>query len=526
MEYITTTCGTQLTYMPDSIGQGGMKTVYISPDKNYVVCKYTDPTKVTRQDRKRVEKIVSTYRQTIFQNAGGAYFKNLMCWPTYVFDNPRDGFGVVCPVYPSNFFFKTGKNQFARTPKPGKEKNGRWFLSLYQRNCLHDSELGDFASYLRMALLLARSVRRLHSAGIVHSDLSHNNVLLDPVKRTICIIDMDTIVVQDMHPPEIQGTPGYIAPEVMETLRLSVKDSKKNLVSQQTEIHSLAVMIYELLMYRHPLKGPKVHDAADPARDEELMMGKRALFIEHPKDPSNRPNRRWAQRYYGSKKLRKNKKVEYLPWALPDDTPYTILGPYLAPLIEQAFVTGLHNPSERPSAREWEKALIRTADNILPCSNPQCSQKYFIYNQSVKPKCPYCKTQYKHHLPMLEFYYTQKDNKFSPENHRKVLWHGASLFPWHINRFVNPNEKLESHQREALARVVYKGGKWYFRNKRLKDYRVYDATSNVLPQSVIEIGKDFELKQGQQILLDPSNRGGRLAIVRFAHKSGSSRASK
>ena len=522
MEYITTTCGTQLTYMPTSIGEGGMKIVFMSPDKNYVVCKYKHPTKVTRQDRKRVGKIVSAYRQTIFQNAGGHYFKNLMCWPTYIFDNPRDGFGVVCPVYPSNFFFETGRNEFARSPKPGKEKNGRWFLSLYQRNCLHDSELGDFASYLRMALLLARSVRRLHSAGIVHSDLSHNNVLLDPVKRTICIIDMDTLVVQDMHPPEIQGTPGYIAPEVMETLYAPMSDPNKNLVSQQTEVHSLAVMIYELLMYRHPLKGPKVHDASDPKRDEELMMGKRALFIEHPENPSNRPNKRWAQRYYGSKKLRKNKKVQYLPYALPDDTPYTILGPYLAPLIEQAFITGLHNPSKRPSAREWEKALIRTADNILPCSNSKCEQKYFIYNLSVKPRCPYCETIYKYHLPMLELYYTHKGDKFSSENHRKVLWHGASLFPWHVNRFVNPNEQLKEDQRGPLAKIFYKRGKWYVRNTGLKGHRVYDANGNELPQSEIAIGKDFELEQGQQILLDPSNRGGRLAIVRFAHSSGSS----
>jgi hypothetical protein len=50
----------------------------------------------------------------------------------------------------------------------------------------------------------------------------------------------------------------------------------------------LAVLIYMYLLYRHPLRGGKVHDVNDPQRDENLAMGENALFIEHPTDPSNR----------------------------------------------------------------------------------------------------------------------------------------------------------------------------------------------------------------------------------------------
>lgn len=517
MEYVTTTCGTQLEYLPDIIGEGAMKIVYMSPNKKYVVCKYKEEAKVTIQDRERVKKIVTTYRQTIFQNTGGTYFQDKMCWPTHMFDNPKDGFGVICPVYSTNFFFNIGRNEFVNSPKAGKEKNGRWFLSLFQRNCLHQSELGEFTSYLRMALLLAQSVRRLHSAGIIHSDLSNNNVLLDPIGRTICIIDMDTLVVKDMFPPAIQGTPGYIAPEVMDTLYLPINDSRKKLVTQKTELHSLAVMIYELLMYRHPLRGPKIHDPTDPKKDEDLMMGKRAVFIEHPTDLSNRPNSKWVQEYYGKKKLRNNTKIVYLPWGLPDKTPYTILGPYLSPLIEKAFVKGLHDPSNRPQARDWEKALVRTVDNILPCSNKNCTQKFFIYNEQIRPTCPYCGTQYGHQLPMLELYYTQKDNQYTSENHRVVLFHGSALFTWHINRFVVPNEKLQPEQREAVARIIYRDGKWLFVNKSLKNLLVIDS----IEKESKPIFAQFELKQGMKLILD-SDRGGRLAVVRFAHQSGTS----
>ena len=50
----------------------------------------------------------------------------------------------------------------------------------------------------------------------------------------------------------------------------------------------LAVLIYMYLLYRHPLRGGRVCDM-DPSKDEELSMGEKALFIEDPNDPSNRP---------------------------------------------------------------------------------------------------------------------------------------------------------------------------------------------------------------------------------------------
>jgi hypothetical protein len=47
-------------------------------------------------------------------------------------------------------------------------------------------------------------------------------------------------------------------------------------------------MIYMYLLYRHPLKGGKIHDL-DTEKDDLLAMGEKALFIEHPQDASNRP---------------------------------------------------------------------------------------------------------------------------------------------------------------------------------------------------------------------------------------------
>ena len=130
------------------------------------------------------------------------------------------------------------------------------------------------------------------------------------------------------------------------------------------------------LLYRHPLRGGKVWDL-DPGKDEELAMGEKALFIEHPTDKSNRP------------------KVDQLnPSELPQGDvtklPYTICGPYLKALFDRAFIDGLHNPTARPSAAEWETALVKTADLVQPCQGAKCNAHWFVPDNSTKPRCPFC----------------------------------------------------------------------------------------------------------------------------------------
>ena len=45
-----------------------------------------------------------------------------------------------------------------------------------------------------MCLKIARAMRRLHAAGLAPSDLSSNNVLVDPLSGNACIIDCDGLV--------------------------------------------------------------------------------------------------------------------------------------------------------------------------------------------------------------------------------------------------------------------------------------------------------------------------------------------
>ena len=83
--------------------------------------------------------------------------------------------------------------------------------------------------------------------GLAHSDLSYNNILIDPVTKSANIIDLDGLVVPGMFPPEVIGTADFIAPEVLSTKHLDIKDPKRALPNQKTDLHALAVLIYMYL---------------------------------------------------------------------------------------------------------------------------------------------------------------------------------------------------------------------------------------------------------------------------------------
>ena len=97
----------------------------------------------------------------------------------------------------------------------------------------------------------------MHAAGLAHSDLSYKNILVDPVSGSASVIDVDGLVVPGKYPPDVVGTPDFIAPEVVRTSHLSKDNPDRYLPSIATDKHALAVLIYMYLLYRHPLRGGK-----------------------------------------------------------------------------------------------------------------------------------------------------------------------------------------------------------------------------------------------------------------------------
>ena len=219
----------------------------------------------------------------------------------------------------------------------------------------------------------------LHQVGLVFSDLSYNTFLIDPLSGSACLTSYDQLV-RFNNPCYTLPSADFVPPEYIANRMPNIDDNKCYIANIETNNHALAVLIYLLLLYRHPLRGGKVHDM-DSTKNEELTMGVKALFIEHPTDKSNVPN------------------IEILsPLELPqgdiNKLPYTICGPYLKDLFDKAFIDGLHNPVKRPIAEDWVTALSKTMDLLLPCKNPVCESKrrsQHRYQYHLKPS-QYCGT--------------------------------------------------------------------------------------------------------------------------------------
>jgi serine/threonine protein kinase len=493
---LTTTTGQPVEYIDEMIGQGGMKDVYFSPKKDYVIAFFRSKPDSLLLDR--LTMISETYRKRIFDQDGGDYWRQVFCWPTgMVVDGDR--VGVVVPTYDKTFFFEHGSRNNDMLKIKGKEKEGKWFASANNRNRFIDPiELGDWSTHLRMCIQLARATRRMHNAGLSHSDLSYKNCLVDPKNGRACLIDLDGLVVPGRYPPDVVGTPDFIAPECVATAHLNRNDPNRKLPSIATDQHALAVLIYMYLLYRHPLRGKKLHDASDPQKDDALLMGKGALFIEHPTDGSNRINV-------------KNVRPSELPWADTIKVPYTITGPYLSELFKRAFIDGLHEPSRRPTAQEWEDALVKTVDLIQPCLNSKCDQKWYVFDNSTKPVCPYCGTPHKGKLPVLNLYSSRTAGRFMPDNHRVMVYTNQSFFSWHANRLISPNEKLKQSDKKRIAYFVNHAGAWWLVNEAMTDLT---DKSDPNQDRVIAVGEKIELKDGQKLLLS-KEMGGRVVVVQM-----------
>lgn len=470
--------GRKIPYViTDNPPRGGMKYTYFAPDRSYVVQFYNDPGKADSNMTERLKAIIGRYNPTLPESEGGAlgtdkklaeYFSERFCWPTDLVVAPE--IGLVSPTYPKSFFFDEHASKFLDLK--GKDKKSNWFTS-GNRRFLNRSELGDFRSMMQMSLLLARSIRRLHQAGLAHSDLSNNNVLIDPKSGNCVVIDIDSLVVPGLFPPEVAGTRGYIAPEVLATMELDKNDPRRMIPSSVTDLHALAVLIYEYLFLRHPLMGPKIFSAESAEKDDLLGLGEMALFIEDPNDTSNRP--------------------ASLKNTIKD------VGPILEELFLRAFSYGLHDPPLRPSAMEWERGLVRTWDMLHRCANAECEHKWFVLYDVSNPVCPFCGTKIaEKNVVRFELYSEVRGHRGEWKKYSEMdIVNNTPLFKWHMQSNVFADEKADDTMQ---AYACCHNGEWFLINKH--------ASGMLSPQgNPVPAGQAIRISDGTVFRASSSERG-------------------
>ena len=190
--------------------------------------------------------------------------------------------------------------------------------------------------------------------------------------------------------------------------------------------------------------------------------------------------------------------------------PYTICGPYLKALFDRSFITSLHQPASRPIANEWEIALVKTLDLMQPCLNKSCKQKWFVFDNTTSPKCPFCNTPYDKKLPILNLYSSKMAGKYLPDNHRIMVYHNQYLYKWHVDRTVFPNERIKKADTKPVGYFVFHQNKWMFINQTLTSLK------HITEDKIIPIGDSIELKDGIQILFSDKETA-RLAAIQMVN---------
>jgi DNA-binding helix-hairpin-helix protein with protein kinase domain len=435
------------------LGKGSQKRVYLTTDKKYVVAIYVKDLEPVEQDR--LKDLIENYRLSIYGKSCKTYWQKLMAWPVDYIITPQGKWGLVIPFIPDKFRFQKGDLK-------GEEKKPNWFWAKNASHMVDSKEKGNWRKYLLNTLHLSRGIRKLHATGIAHSDISFNNVLVDPESGLVNILDLDDLNVLGKYQANVAGTPGFIAPEVVKAMQ----EKKEGVIpSTETDLHALAVFIYMLLLRRHPLEGKKVW-SEDPGEDEQFQKGAKALFVEDSNDTSNRI---------------KDKKENY-PWSDTERLPYSITGPFISPLIKNAFETGLHHPAERPLAGEWEYALAKTLDLLVPCSNSKCKEQWFVFNKYGR--CPFCGAALGKEWIVVNLHkYDERKGEYVFEKKQLIPFHGKKLHLWHTDSNVLFNENLNPQQLKSQAFFQEHNGEMYIVNERLTVFKAFDANGKAMQNS-------------------------------------------
>ena len=87
-------------------------------------------------------------------------------------------------------------------------------------------------------------------------------------------------------------------------------------------------------------------------------------------------------------------------------------------------------------------------------------------------------------------------------------WTGQSIYAWHTNNMIAPNERLTAEQTKRKGYFVLHNDVWWLVNEDMPDL------TDVANKTQIPIGGKIELKDGVQILFSKQD-GGRLAVVQM-----------
>lgn len=242
-------------------------------------------------------------------------------WPLDMISGNNGTFGYVMELRPKEY--RNIPDLLNRKVEPNFEK---LFLAVYN---------------------LTKEYNLLHQKGYSYKDISEQNVFFKPDTGEVLICDNDNVSINGMADSGVYGTMRFMAPEIVRG---------EAIPSRNTDLYSLAVLIFNMLFISHPLEGKneaKIHALDDKANI--MLFGTKPIFIFDPNNIENRP----------------------VPGIHDNAIIYWDLYPqFLKDLFIKAFTDGVTNPTKRIVERIWMDASIRLLDSIMIC--PNCGAEVFF----------------------------------------------------------------------------------------------------------------------------------------------------
>lgn len=287
------------------LGAGGQAEVYrVTTDGTDYALKWYYPGTATPQQHAALERLIS-------EKAPSREF----LWPIALcVGRDNSEFGYIMPIRPSSF------------------------SSLYDLVTRRVDP--SFYVVLTAGMNLSHAYLNLHAKGLCYRDISFGNAFFDSSSGEILVCDNDNVTVNGEQLETVYGTQRFMAPEVV---------CGQAPTTTETDLFSLAVLLFYLLMVAHPLEGKL--EAAIHAFDLHAMRhlyGEHPVFIFDPNDDSNRP----------VPGLHDNASIY---WQIYPES--------LRQLFTRAFTAGLRSPDQRVREPEWRACLSKVRDAMLPCNN-------------------------------------------------------------------------------------------------------------------------------------------------------------
>lgn len=204
----------------------------------------------------------------------------------------------------------------------------------------------SFYMLCRAAYNVTRGYQKLHEMGYSYRDISFGNLFFNPETGDVLICDNDNVSVNGKDDSSVYGTPRFMAPEIV---------LGKAKPSRNTDLFSLAVLLFYMFMLNHPLEGKLEADIkCMDIHAMNKLYGTNPVFIFDPDNKTNRP----VKGYHDN---------ALIYWDLYSEK--------LKELFIQAFTVGIGSPNRRVTENKWLETFSNMMSGIITC--PNCGAEVF-----------------------------------------------------------------------------------------------------------------------------------------------------